>query len=347
MSTISFFIGCYTEMLLPDFGGSGKGIYAVSLHEDTGELKLMHTQFLRNPSYLTIDNGCLYAVSEVMLESEAKVSAFKIGSEHQLEFLNEQPVYGSLPCHVNSSNGQLLVACYGTGNLLSYPLRANGEIGPNSNNFKHSGKSINQERQESPHAHQVMEHPDGVHIFVPDLGVDKVKVYGFNNDNVLEALSDYDIEIPKGNGPRHMVFNSAGNMAYVMNELSGKIAVLKKNSETFECVALFDSLPSSFNEVPSGAAIRIHPNGQFLYIGNRTIDAITIFKIEGEALEVIDYQHTNGTTLREFNVSPDGKWLIACLQDSNEVISYKILESGLLEEKSRTTDIISPVCVCF
>ncbi len=343
---LHFYIGSYTEMLAEDFGGSGKGIYVLELNLDTGEIKLLSTYKLTNPAYLTVNASHVYAISEVEEYKHPKVSAFKIKDHGVLEFVNEQHVEGSLPCHINIQHKTLLVACYGSGNVLSFPVDNEGKILKHNYNFKHTGKSINMERQEAPHAHQVVIHPEREEVFVPDLGIDKIKVYQFNNQ-VLTPMPRLDIDIPKGNGPRHMVFHRNGNLAYVMNELTGNVTVLKLEGDKFQYKDSYKSLPQTFTETPSGAAIRIHPNGKYLYVANRTIDSITIFKIQGESLELLDYQYTNGTTIREFNITPDGNWLIACLQDSNEVISYSILSSGLLQEKQRNTTIISPVCVCF
>ena len=115
----------------------------------------------------------------------------------------------------------------------------------------------------------------------------------------------------------------------------------------FMQIGSYSSLPSSYKELPSASAIRIHPNGSFLYIANRNFDAITIFGIKGDSLEVLEYQHTNGEEIREFNISPSGKWLIACHQNSNDTIVYSIKGDGKLTEVYRTKEIKTPVCVTF
>lgn len=345
-NTLVFFIGSYTEMLTEDFGGSGAGIYTVELNMKTGELSVLNTFSIRNPAYLKSSGNALYAITEVEQHKTPKVSAFKINNKQNLEFVNEQIVDGSLPCHVDLHDNNLLIACYGSGNLLGFEIDGDDAIKPHKYNFKHEGSSVNKTRQEVPHAHQVAIHPNKMQIFVPDLGIDTVKAYRFEH-GILEATPDYDISIPKGNGPRHMVFNKKGGLAYVMNELTGQVALLKLNTVKFECEEMYASLPKDFKGLPSGSAIRIHPNGKFLYVANRTVDAITIFRIKEAALEILEYHYIDGKTIREFNITPNGEWLIACMQDSNEVISYKILESGVLKEKRRTSKIISPVCVCF
>jgi len=341
------FIGSYTEMIAPNFGGHGEGIYAVALNDITGELKLLNTTQTTNASYLAIseDQSFLYAVKEVASEKKPVIKAFKINKDHTLQFLNEQSISGSLPCHIEYYNASVIVACYGTGNVLKYPLDSNGALLNCSHDFKHNGSSINKERQEAPHAHQTCIHPKQQVAFVPDLGIDKVKAYTLDTD--FGPLENRDITIPKGLGPRHLVFNSKGNIGYLINELTAAISILKKDNTGFKFYKNVKSLPDSFTETPSASAIRIHPNQNYLYAANRTLEAISIFKIIEDDLQLIAYQFTKGKTLREFNISPNGQWLIACLQDSDETIVYAINPDGTLSEKHRTHSIVSPVCVAF
>lgn len=333
-------------MLTKDFGGSGEGIYAIEMNVNTGELNVLRTYFLRNPAYLVRNSKRLYAVSELENFEEAKVTAFNIQEDYGLKYINQQGIEGSLPCHINFLNSHLFISCYGSGNLLNYPVGDNGEILAFKSNFKHTGSSVTIERQESPHAHQIVIHPNRKYLFVPDLGIDKIKGYTFEND-ILKPENSMDISITSGNGPRHMVFNSEGDIGYVMNELTGKVSIIKQHNGKFEVLSAVPALPGTYKDVPSGSAIRLHPNGKYLYAANRTIDIITIFHVEGNHLNLLNYQYTQGKTIREFNISPNGEWLIACLQDSNEVISYNIQPNGLLEERSRTDAVASPVCVCF
>ncbi len=44
-------------------------------------------------------------------------------------------------------------------------------------------------------------------------------------------------QAPKGTGPRHLVFNSKGNVAYLIGELDGTVTVLGYNKGTFAGVA--------------------------------------------------------------------------------------------------------------
>lgn len=341
-----FYIGCYTQMLTKDFGGKGDGIYTIEINNKSGKLKVLHTFSTINPAYLAFSNNkqYLYALTEVSINENPKVKAFKILEDYSLQLINEQAIDGDLPCHITYTNNCLLIACYGSGNMLLFPTKDHGALGSSTQNFQHSGKSINSLRQEGPHAHQTVVHPNRKDIFVPDLGIDLVKTYKLN-DTALIAIKNNDIAVEKGGGPRHLVFNKKGDLGYLINELTGDVSILKQKGNKFTFVKSVTSLPQSFKETPSASAIRIHPNGNYLYVGNRTLDAITIFKIHGDDLKLQSFQSTKGKTLREFNIISNGKWLIACLQDSDEVIVYKITSNGELLEQHRSYDIVSSVCV--
>lgn len=348
MKNITFFIGSYTEYPIPDFGGIGHGIYSVELNTDTGKLSVRHTIKTRNPSYLAIsdDNRFLYAVSELDESNYPMVKSFAINNNSSLSFLNEQLIPGGYPCHIISSKNNVLVTCYASGNLIKYVTSINGEIKSDFTEFKHRGSSVNIERQEGPHAHQVVVHPEGKEVFVCDLGIDIIKAYQFNDDNLVPNKTK-DCKISKGSGPRHLVFNTKGNHAYLLCELNGDVIVLEHDESSLKMVSSYTSLPKEYNGLPSSSAIRIHPNGQFLYVANRGAEVITVFKIMGSELELLDYQYTLGEELREFNITPNGKWLIACHQNSHETVIYAIKEDGSLSEINRTKEILSPSCVIF
>ena len=348
MALRSFFIGSYTQFLTPEIVGSGDGIYTVQLNEETGEISVLHVQKTINPSYLTLssDNKYLYCNTEVTEDNHPVVQAFKVNDDFSLHFLNEQPIPGGCPCHIEVLDNKVFVACYISGNVLEYPLDESGRLLNLTRNYRHRGSSINLKRQEAAHAHQVAVHPNQKDIYVCDLGIDTIKAYEVQ---IGEFCSNEpkDIEVEKGGGPRHMVFNKEGSLGYVINELSGMVSVIKNMGNKFEQIGSYSSLPNTYKDIPSASAIRIHPNGSYLYVANRNFDAITIFRIKGELLELLGYQQTNGKELRDFNISPNGNWLIACHQNSNDTIIYKVKPDGLLTQVYKTKAIKTPVCVTF
>lgn len=343
-----FFVGSYTEYPIPGFGGTGLGIYTVRLNTDTGRLTILHTKKTRNPSYLTVsdDNQFLYCVTELSQSEFPKVRAYRIMDDFSLKFLNEQPISGGFPCHLVTHADSVLVACYSTGNVLQFPLDVHRKLLPSTNDYRHRGSSIHTERQDAPHAHQVVVHPNAKDIYVCDLGIDTIKAYYFEKDDLVPNKKK-DFHVSKGGGPRHLVFDKNGGLAYVINELTGDVSVLQDKEGIFEHLNTYSALPDDYRGEPSGSAIRIHPNGRFLYAANRRLEAITIFGIGGDQLKLIDLQFTKGDEGREFNIAPNGKWLIACHQNSHDTVVYKIKKDGKLVETFRAHEVLSPVCVVF
>ena len=348
MVLTTFFIGSYTQFLTPEILGAGHGIYTVQLKQETGEISILHIQRTTNPSYLAVssDNKYLYCNTEVMEEKHPVVQAYRIMDDFSLKFLNEQLIPGGYPCHIEVLDNMVFVACYASGNVLEYPLDETGRLLNYKRDYRHRGSSINLKRQEAAHAHQVAIHPNQKDIYVCDLGIDTIKAYEIRRGEIC-PIEPKDIEVDKGGGPRHLVFNKEGSLGYVINELSGMVSVIKNTGDKFEQIGSYSTLPNTYRDIPSASAIRIHPNGSYLYVANRNFDAVTIFKISGDFLELLDYQQTNGEELREFNISPDGNWLIACHQNSNDTIVYKVKSDGKLMQVYKTKAMKSPVCVTF
>lgn len=342
------FLGSYTEFIVPGFGGTGQGIYTAELDTKTGELLPKATFFTPNPSYLATsdDQKHLYAVSELDEKKGPMVKSFNIKEDNTLDLNNEQPITGGYACHIATHSDVAILACYATGNIIQYPIKSNGGLQPKEVAYFHKGTGPNVDRQEGPHAHQVVVHPNGKEVFVCDLGIDTLKAYVLDK-NKLVPNPKKDCKLPAGSGPRHMVFNKKGDIAYVISELSGMVSVIRHQSEVCTHLKSYQTLPDTFKGTPSSSAIRIHPNGKYLYVGNRNLDAITIFSIKDDGLEFCALQYTQGEELREFNISSDGKWLIACHQNSHDTVVYQVEDNGTLKERFRTKAFLSPVCVLF
>lgn len=346
MSTTIFYIGTYTQMLSPNLGGNGPGIYTIALNNYTGALTILHTTSITNAGYLVRNQQYLYSVVEVLPEQNPKVVAFQIHPKGRLQKINQQSINGSLPCHINYAHQSILVACYGSGSVHRFPVNSSGCILPQSQQFNHQGSSSNKERQEAPHAHQIAIHPNQQDVLVPDLGIDTLKAYHIQKDQLLSNPTK-DIAIPNGYGPRHLVFHPNGTKAYLINELTAQVTTLSQEKHQFVAKHHQPSLPKTFKQTPSASAIRHHPTLPFLYVANRTLEAITIYYTQQDQLVFVDHLLLNGKTVREFNITPNGSWLIACLHDSNDVYVFRILANGMLQQTYHTNQILAPVCVCF
>lgn len=354
---MKIFVGCYTQKLTEDLIGKGEGIYCFDFEKDSGQLNLIDVIPSRNPSYLTIskDGRFLYAVEEVPMIEKARIKAFKInpeGSSPSITLINEQELPGSFACHLSFINSQthLVVASYMSGNVLVYPVGEEGNILPFTQNIQHYGSGPNKDRQEAPHPHMVYPLNQN-NVFIVDLGLDLAKAYEFDRKSgLLTSTSEYDIKISKGAGARHMVRHPDSDYLFIFSEMSTEIFSFRINEKQIEFMEVISSLPADHNNMPSGAAIRIHPNGRFLYVSNRSNNSITIIQFEkdSEKMLVIGHEQTGGINPRDFNIDPTGNWLLVANQDSDNIVVFSINQSnGLLEKVKISKDIKTPTCIQF
>ena len=98
------------------------------------------------------------------------------------------------------------------------------------------------------------------------------------------------------------------------------------------------------------ADIHLSPDGKYLYASNRLqADGIAIFAVNPEdgTLAKVGYQLT-GIHPRQFNITPNGKYLLAACRDSNVIQVYERDEvTGLLRDTRQDIIVDMPVCVQF
>jgi 6-phosphogluconolactonase len=150
-------IGTYT-------GPQSQGIYAFRFDDETGTLSpLGLAAETPSPSFLALHpNGkVLYAVNETHdgPGNSGMVTAFAIDpASGRLTKINEQPSRGADPCHlaVDATGQYLVVANYTGGNFVVFPLAEDGRLAAASSILANRGSGPNHERQDGPHAHDVV-----------------------------------------------------------------------------------------------------------------------------------------------------------------------------------------------
>ena len=97
------------------------------------------------------------------------------------------------------------------------------------------------------------------------------------------------------------------------------------------------------------ADIHLSPDGKFLYASVRLQnDGIAIFKVDSDGtLTNAGYQPT-GIHPRNFNITPNGKFLLVACRDSGCIqIFRRNVRTGLLSDTGRTIVLDKPVCIVF
>ena len=351
---IFFIMSCTTKqkessetklnMIVGTYTGSGsEGIYICSLDTVSGKQFITDSISQENPSFISLspDKKYLYAVTENE-DSTAGVTAYNFYNG-KLTKLNSIAGLGSAPCNIATNCDEIATAEYGGGSMTRYLLNSDGSIGKLLQHTIFKGNSVDKRAQLSPHIHSVIYNEDG-NLYISDLGCDKIYVQ--KDSTIIDTLL-----FEPNFGPRHFTFNHKNDMMYVIGELSGKVAVLKRYNGSFKTIQyILSDLTDGVNGKGS-ADIHISNDGKFLYTSNRLkSDGITIFSILPDGtLKMAGYMNT-GIHPRNFAITPDDKWLVVTCRDSNSIEFYeRNRETGLLTPRKEFTikEINKPVFVTF
>ena len=340
-------VGTYTKSC------DSKGIYVYEFDSNTGDFKLKNnTENILNPSYLTVsnDNKFVYSVSEN--DKKSSVSAFGFNSKSgKLDFINYQNPNGLNPCYIINDEKNVITANYSSGNISVLGKNNDGSIGAVKQVVQHTGKSINANRQEAPHAHMVFFSPDKKYVLANDLGTDKVYVYQNNPNSATEVLKiKSSIAVKAGSGPRHLIFSKDGKYVYVLQELDGTITSFSYANGILTKVSETTVVAPDFKGDIGAADIHISPDGKFLYATNRgNANDISVFKIsEKGKLEFVQRTSTLGKGPRNFNIDPTGNFLLVGHQYTNDIVIFKRdQKTGMLTDTGKKIDLCSPVCLVF
>lgn len=349
------YFGTYT-------GKDSKGIYACRFRPATGKLTPVQLAAETvNPSFLAVDPAqrYLFAANEIgdyRGSKSGSVSSFGIDRRSgKLTPLNTVASRGADPCHltVDKNAKYVLVANYTGGSAAVLPIKADGMLGEAADFVQHLGSSANPERQQQPHAHDVVLTPDNRFAIVADLGLDKLLVYRFDGEK--GALSPNDPpygRVKPGSGPRHVALHPNGRWAYVINEMANTIVAFDWDGDkgSLHELQTIATLPHDFKGENTTAELVVHPSGRYLYGSNRGHDSIAVYAIDPAKgmLTLIEVVPTQGQEPRNFALDPTGAWLFAANQNSNTVVVFRVNpRNGRLTSTAEKAQVFSPVCVTF
>jgi len=358
------YVGTYTDKNDPQNPATkSEGIYSFKTDSRFGELiPISTTSGIKNPTFLTVDDNqdYLYSVTETGQESDnskGNIYAYQIDKQTgKLNFVNSQPTNGLGPCYlsIHSKNPKCIVtANYGSGSVALFPILENGAIGTISGFAQHDGSSINQERQEAPHAHfadYLSFDKNETYIFSADLGADKLYIYEITSD-ILKLSPFKEIRLHSGAGPRHLTYDSSKRFVYLLNELDSTVTVFNwtNNMETIQTIT---SLPKSYTGTSYAADIHISSSGNFLLASNRGHDSIAIFSINKSTgkIDTVGHTTTQGEHPRNFAIIEgseiDTSIVFVANQYSNNIVTFVLNETnGSLEPNGQIATVPAPVCI--
>jgi 6-phosphogluconolactonase len=266
--------------------------------------------------------------------------------------INDQPSYGSGPCHitVDEQCRFVLVSNYGAGSIAMIKVNDDGSLGPEHHYIKHEGSSIVTSRQNRPHVHSALIGPDQQQAYAADLGTDKIMVYDINPEETqLTPAAKPFIAATPGAGPRHMDFHPGLSLLFMVEELANHVSVYPVDGGSAgELKQRIGTLPTGFDSISYCADIHVSPSGKFLYASNRGHNSITVFSIDpaGGNLTFIETFSCGGNWPRNFMVDPEEQFLFVANERSNDVVILKMDgDTGLLSPAGVSVSIPQPVCI--
>ncbi|CEK18672.1 lactonase family protein [Chthonomonas calidirosea] len=305
------------------------------------------------PAFLCLhpNKQTLYALSETR---PGRITAYTLEpATGELRFKNDQALSGAYTCHlsVDPMGRMLFAASYGSGHVHLLPLAADGALLPEAASIHHEGRGAHPDRQEGPHVHCTVPHPQQPYLFVADLGVDRVFVYRIDRQKaLLEPHSQ--ATLPVGAGPRHIAIHPNGRFLYVINELNSTVTHFLFDAEKGVLLPTntHPTIPSSHVGENYPSEVALSPDGRFLYGANRGHNSLAVFQIEEATGQLSPLGHVavEGDWPRHFAISPDGRWLVVANQKSNNVVFFhRDRETGMPQPLNRHVALAAPSCILF
>ena len=336
---VTMLVGTYTD-------GGSKGVYSFRFNQETGEAQVLDSLEMRNPSYLTAPSkeGLAYVVSETN-DEKASLNVIIIDKNGGMRLLDFQPTEGVDPCYVATNGRIALTANYSGGSMSVFQLGQNGTTAQLIKKFPGATGGPDPSRQNLPHVHCACFAPDGKYALATDFSADRILSFRIKGNDVME--NGVAAEVTADSGPRHLTFSNDGRFAYLMSELSGNVTVFSYKDGRLERL---QEIVSDDVGARGGADIHLSPDGRFLYSSNRLkADGIAIFAVNSQTglLTRVGYQPT-GSHPRQFNITPNGRFLLCCCRDSNKIqVFRRDADTGFLTDTHQDILLSKPVCVQF
>jgi 6-phosphogluconolactonase len=258
--------------------------------------------------HMSVDSarGTLYAaaaaegVSPDSEERRGRVRSYRFAEDAlSLTYLNEQATGGTTTCYVTvSPDGRSVLATsfrdYGRingpgagtrGSVAVFPVRPDGSLGRPLDVRRHEGMSVHPVRQTNSHPHCVRLHPDGLHVLVADLGVDRVFVYRLDHRNHrIEPTESGSVSCAAPSGPRNLAIHPNGKHVYVITEIASTLIGLAFDgrSGSLTTIQTVPTIPADYTGSNACAEVHVHPSGRFLYGSNRGHNSLARYAVDTE-----------------------------------------------------------------
>ncbi|MGV8926757.1 MAG: lactonase family protein [Ewingella sp.] len=351
------------------YNPNGEGVYRFKFDSKTGALteRVLASQLPNQAQMVASHDGkTLFIGSEIDNYNGGKngaIAAYKINPQDgSLTLINQVDSQGAGPVYLSLTpkGDRLLVANYISGVVATFPVDASGKLSDASDHQQDSGPagagkpaaaaegSFAISDHNGPHAHMIATDPSGKFVFSTDLGLDRIYQWELDSSSgKLQANDPAFINASSpGAGPRHFVFHPNGKVVFLINEEASTLTSYRFDSTkgTLTQLHMLSSLPANFKGTNFAAGIVLSRDSKHLYVANRLHNSIAQINVTGEgAMTFGEETWTRGDYPRTLNVSPDGKYIYAMNQRSDNITRFKVSSgSGKLTFVDDYTPVGSP-----
>lgn len=308
--------------------GGEKNIIVAELQVGAGrKLSLSPLQQLdvgAMPSFLAFRNNSPFVLA--ISEGDDRVVSLRRGGDGLLEPVSAQNCPGG-PCYVafDASGSLALTASYGSGETRSYRLGSDGQLSVEQSMIA-TGK----------YTHCVVPAPSGSLAYVASKGTDSVLAVAVDVATGRLRLGQR-FSFPAGSGPRHLVFNPEGDVAYVACENDSHLAACEVHDDNLRLLDHTPALARKPTAKDSGADVHLSSDGRFAYMSVRGEDCIAVFNVEGGAPRVLQRVDAGGRIPRNFCLLGEHLAVVANRGSSNLCVFARDAVSGKLRRLGEVT----------
>src|SRR5215470_8867993 len=269
------------------------------------------------------------------------------GTEHYLTALRVDPASGALQVHGPSASLPSRPIHMSLDRTGAYALTAyNNPSGATVHRINAAGTVGEEVKQTASldggiYGHQVRAMPANNAVILVTRGnaaaggkpedPGALKVYAFKDGQLTNRASI----APNGGygfGPRHLDFHPTLPLAYLSLETQNKLYVYRLKDDTLDPEAIFKketlAEPGNVRGRQAASTVHVHPNGRFVYVGNRASDtvefegkkvlpggenSIAVYAIDPATGEptLIQNADVHGIHPRTFSLDPSGRMLVS------------------------------------
>lgn len=336
-----FALGSYT----PD--GPAPALH-IAERSESGDWRIVASATTSNPSFVARSGDLLFVVLE---DASGSVASFRIDDDGSGAGVALAPVaaaeHGEAhPCHVtvDAATGVLLVANYTGGSVTAVPFESAGMLGRPVTLPLPPRSGPVADRQDAPHAHQVVPTPWGTHL-VSDLGGDAVHEF------VVERPADATapairivrtIAVAPGTGPRHMLVGSG--LVHVIGELDGRLHTVGLDSATSRAAATESVVvrPSAgADDVVQPSHLDASPSGRLLTALIRGRDTVSVFDATDATRPRLVSEHPIGSAWPRHHAHLDDRTVVVAAQEGNALVEVDLVTGAA----RRVLELTAPTCV--